>query len=925
MISRIGMRARLLVGAMMLTVPTAAFASDVVGTVSDATGTRTLQGAQLTIVELGRTAQADSDGQYRFVDVPGGTYTLRAEFPGVDSFEVQIVVPADGTLTQDVVLGGDDAEILVVGQRANLFNALARQKSADGVSSVVTRDSVGQFPDQNVAESLRRLPGINVLNDQGEGRFVSVRGLSPDLNSSSINGVRLPAPESDVRSVALDVISSGQIESIEVKKSLTPDMDGDTIGASIEIHTTSAFDRKKNLLSASVEGSYAFKRGDLTPKADLDFSYKVSDDFGVSGGFSYYKRKFSTDNIETGGWKLADDDTTAYAEEVEYRDYDVDRKRINGSLSFDWRASDTTKIYLRGLYSQFDDQEFRNRLAFVFDGDPSASKGDTVTFVDSADRIEVRRDLKDRFETQKIRSITLGGETNTGEWKFDYAGAWAKSSEYENGSLDPTRFRARFDDDGVSVIYDYSNENRPAYSIPLGNAEFLDTSNYTFNRVERTALSDSVDEEYSLRANLARTFGFDNGEFTVQAGAKARWRTKSYDFNLEYYDGYNGSFTLDDVLGTQSYDFADIGPVMSKYGTRDFFYNNRANFELDPVESGMGSVLDDYSVDEDIVAGYLLGRWDSPFVRVIGGVRVEHTKNRSNGNLVDEGLSCGDDYCVTPVTYDRSYTDWLPSVNVRLAPTQGLVLRGAVYRSLVRPNLKDMAPRFTINEDLEAELGNPYLRPYKAWNFDASVEYYFAKDGAISANFFHKSVSDYIYTFNSKVDGTFNGIDYEEITTPTNGDTAKITGAEFSYNQVLSFLPGPFDGLLVNFNYTFTDAKGDVNDGREISLPSSSRNTFNAVLGYEKGPVSIRVSGTYRDKYLDEVGDDADEDRWVRDHFQLDISAKFWVMKDVQLFFDVINLNNASYYAYQNFEGRRRLLQYEEYEATVKGGVKVKF
>src|SRR5687768_11232426 len=146
--------------------------------------------------------------------------------------------------------------VLVVGQRASIARALSRQRAADGVESVLSRDGIGQFPDQNTAESLRRVAGVNVLNDQGEGRFVAVRGLSPDLNAASINGARVPAPEADVRSVALDVIPAELIESIEIKKSLTPDMDGDTIGGSIEINTTSAFDRNEPYLSFSGEGSY---------------------------------------------------------------------------------------------------------------------------------------------------------------------------------------------------------------------------------------------------------------------------------------------------------------------------------------------------------------------------------------------------------------------------------------------------------------------------------------------------------------------------------------------------------------------------------------------------------------------------------------------------------------------------------------------
>ena len=166
-----------------------------------------------------------------------------------------------------------------------------------------------------------------------------------------------------------------------------------------------------------------------------------------------------------------------------------------------------------------------------------------------------------------------------------------------------------------------------------------------------------------------------------------------------------------------------------------------------------------------------------------------------------------------------------------------------------------------------------------------------------------------------------------------NGDTAKVKGVELSFSQVLNFLPAPLDGFLVNLNYTFTDADGKITsyDGddnaytRKIGLPNASRHTFNAVLGYEKGPISLRAAGTYRSKYLDEIGDGPDTDRIVDNHFQLDLSAKYKILPGVRLFADWVNVNNAKYFAYQNFEGSRRLLQYEEYNWTAKFGISASF
>src|SRR5690606_9984507 len=371
----------------------------------DATDTRALQGAQLRIVELGRVAEADRDGSFRFSNIPAGTYTTEATYVGAETRRVTIEVPESGNVTARIVLG-TDGSILVLGQSANQASALSRQKAADGVESVLTRDAVGQFPDQNVAEALRRLPGVNILNDQGEGRFVSVRGLDPELNATSVNGVRLPAPESDVRSVALDVISSDSIESIEVKKSLTPDTDADTIGASIEIHTTSAFERRKNLLTAKIEGSYNDYSEKLTPKGSIDFAQRVSDNFGVSGGISYYQRKFETDNVEADGWN--EDNGQITTEEVNYRDYDVERKRLSANLNFDFRLGSSTKLYARGIYSQFDDQEYRRETSLKLEdaGEVTGSGADLV-YSDADGELQVQRSLKDRFERQRIRSITL--------------------------------------------------------------------------------------------------------------------------------------------------------------------------------------------------------------------------------------------------------------------------------------------------------------------------------------------------------------------------------------------------------------------------------------------------------------------------------------------------------------------------------------
>jgi TonB-dependent receptor len=924
-----------------------ALAGTLSGRVSDSSGVKSLQGAEIELMELGRRVESGQDGAFRFADVPEGTYTLRARYIGSETVQLQITVAGE-TRNADLRMGaaGDTYidNVLVVGQRASMASSLSRQRAADGVKSVLSRDGIGQFPDQNAAESLRRIAGINVLNDQGEGRFVAVRGLDPGLNSASINGARVPAPEADVRAVALDVIPSELIESIEIKKSLTPDMDADTIGASIEINTTSAFDRDETFLSFSGEGSYNDLTSDWSPKGSVDFSTTFGDRLGVAGGLSYYKREFATDNVEMDGWD-ATDDGVVFADTLEYRDYDVERTRLGGSLSVDFRASDETTLYTRLLHSKFEDQEYRGRLAFEMDEGPRGGSLNRAEFSAEDGEIKVVRDIKDRFEEQTITSLVAGGETFAGAWTFDYSASWSKAREKENGSLDPVEFTRDFDGEGeLGVVFDYSDTRLPRYTITEGAASFLDPTEYEFDQIERTTLSLSEDEEVALKFDIARALAISSGELTIKFGGKARLREKTYDLQLDVFDGFDGDLTLADVAAPQSYGLAPIAPVPSGPAIRGFFDANRDAFESNDLDTAFESSVADYRADEDIYAGYLMGRYEQGPLRLVGGVRVEQTRSEVAANLVElveeggtrDGVVLEEDTLfVSPTRFERDYADVLPSLNLRYEAAEDVVLRAGVYASVVRPRVGQLAPRFLVEENVEendegelegervGEFGNPDLKPYEAWNLDVSTEWYLGRNGVLQGGAFYKSIDNFIVEaeFESI---TFNGIFADEAVIPINGEEATVRGLELGYQQSLGFLPAPMDGVLIGINYTYTDAEGEAN-GRTIPLPASSEHTYNVMLGYEKGPLSLRLTAAYRDKYLDELGGSAQEDRYVEDHIQVDLSAKYRVTPQFQLFGEFVNLGDEPYVAYQRGPGRARLLQYEEYSWTAKTGFRINF
>jgi len=929
-------------GSLLLSSIMPASAGDLLGRVSDSSGAHSLGGAQIEIVGTNYRAVTDASGEYRIGGLPAGEYTVIVRYVGAIQTSQTVTIGATGTVRLDTQLStvaGIDEELLVVGQRAAQSSALSRQRSSDSISSFLTRDGIGQFPDQNVSEAVRRLPGVSVQNDQGEGRFIVLRGLSPNLNSASLNGVRLTAPESDIRQVALDVIPSELIESIEVQKSLIPEMDGDAIGGAIDIRTTSALDRRGPFLSLTGQGSYNNLMDSWSPKVGIDASTIIGEKFGISGGFSWFERQLGSDNVESDDW--TNSGNTVYAEEIELRDYDITRTRIGATLGLDFRVSDATTLYARGVYNSFEDMEYRSRVSLDFgDAEPVSGSASSAIFdLGPDEEMSVERDLKDRNEKQKIYSFVAGGTTYSDLWTFDYSASFTHAEENESDSFDPTVFVRDFEEGELRLTQTGLNTNQLGISVDPGSLGlFTDASEYEFDEVERVIQSLGEDEEIATRLDIARDFNFANAQAQLKFGGRARWREKSYASSIELYDGYDGpgDFLLSDVAGSVDYALSNINPVPSAAAVRSFL-GNLSDFEINAVESVFENAAPSFIVNEDIYASYLQGRLVSGPWTLIGGARLEHTKNEIQANRVDlveeDGTFNGttvnqDTVFITPVAFTKNYTNLLPSLNLRYEASEDIILRSAVYRSVIRPNMEDLAPRFVIEQDdgdeREGEFGNPDLNPYRAWSFDAGIEWYFADNAILQGGVFYKSVEDFIARVVFE-DVTFNGIFVNEGIIPLNGDSANVMGIELNYQHSLSMLPAPFDGLLIGANYTYVDSEATIN-GRKIPLPGTSENVLNLMLGYEKGPFSLRIAGVYRDEYLDELSDDGDADRYIKDHFSLDASAKYRINDKIQVFVEAVNLTNEPFVAVaRTTDFGDRPLQFEQYSWTVNAGIRITY
>ena len=901
--------------------------ASLVGRVLTSEGSTGFEGAQVAIPELGRTTTTARDGRYRFNDLPAGAHTVVVRYLGAPEDAERVELDAGERMTVDFRLIGEGTQledVLVVGQAAGQAAAINQQRASDNLKSVVSADAIGQFPDQNAAEALRRLPGVSVANDQGEGRFVIVRGIDPALSATTINGIRVPGPEDDTRQVNLDVISSDLLESIEVIKTVTPDMDGDTVGGTVALKSVTAFDRGDSLTLRGY-GSFAEINSETSPRLSAAATRLFSvgdgeDNLGVAGSISWFRRDFGSDNVETSGWpelETPDGDEIRGLEEAEQRDYTIVRERLSASLNFDYRPSADSSYFLRTLFSDFSDDELQVSNVFAFEeGDITAIDARSARF----EGAEVERLSEARKETQEIFSLAVGGEHFFGAaWTLDYQAGHAFANE-DN----PSALGATFVGEDLDVGYDLAPYGSEKPALFGTSAAFNNAGNYALDEL---VLEDSFTEERenSFEINLRRDTNFGPWAGFLKTGAKARLREKEGRIDAFVYEGFGGDFTVADFVGAPlDYPFGAINPYAGRGEVRDFFFANRDSFELNAEDSELDSRIDDYDVEENIYAGYVMASVDIGAARIFGGVRVERTEYEAEGTTVrvtDDGVG------FDPFVGDKSYTDVLPSLHLRYALGERAVLRASYAETLARPDFEAAAPRaeLEIEEDdgeisREGEAGNPDLDPLRAQNLDLSVEFYPGGVSVIGAGVFYKRLDDFFVR--SDIAGSGNYAEFDEVIATVNGDSADLYGVELNFVRQFSNLPSPFDGTLISANYTYTDSEATLpfRDG-DVPLPRQSENLFNLALGYDKYGISMRLAASFRDAYLDEINelDDPAFDRYADDHLQLDFTGKFRMAPQLQFFFNVINITDEPFFAY--FDEPRYASQYEEYGRTVEFGL----
>ena len=803
-----------------------------------------------------------------------------------------------------------DPTVVVTGQRASLASAIAAQEKADNIVSVVSSDDIGGLPDKNAAEALARLPGVAVQRDQGEGRYVVVRGLDADYNSVTINGALVPSPEAGRRAVALDVLPAGLIRSLTVTKTLTPDQDANALGGSVDVKTLSAFDLPGSLLTVGAAVSHDELTSQTSPSGNLLWAQRFMDGkLGVAAGLSGEKRKFGSDNVETGGaWN------GARLAGFELRDYLPVRERYAAALNLDYRPDAATSYALRGFASRFSDDEVRDRLTVsnVKGGDLAEGKTDSA---------RVERRIRQRKFTQEIDSLTAMADQRIAPlWTLHLEAAASRATEDTPEALNDGRFRGTANFSGIG----FKDGMAPQLIAPAG---VFDPASYALNAITLQQRM-SKDRANQLRVDLQREIELAEWRGALKFGAKGIRRDKDNDTNQWSYNSGKagsgnywgaGSTSMSAFVAGRQLDYA-LGTIGSALDPA-LIRARVAGLDRAKARLAAESALDDYAMREDIDAGYLQATLARGPWWLLAGVRAEHTRFSADGFQVEQDA-------IGARRAGRSYTNWLPSVQARFDLDAATSVRAAWTGAVVRANFSQLAPGISLDSATEATIGNPDLAPLKAHNLDLGIERTLGRDGVMSAYLFHKDIKNFSYATNLAGSGQWAG--YTSAVSYANGDAAKVRGLELSWQQPLRMLPAPFDGLLVGVNGTLTSSSAAIasnvdgaRTGRSIHLPGQSKRMANLVLGYEGGGVSTRVALNYKSPYLLELGADVLDplqDRIVDSQKQLDFSLSWQFARRWALSFEASNLNDEKYYVYQGVKGHNA--QYEQYGRTYKIGLK---
>lgn len=777
---------------------------------------------------------------------------MRIKFLKLNLLMAGALIAAPGMVAQTT----DETEarqqtVIVTGSpiRDSQQAAIDAKRNADNVVDIIAADTIGRFPDQNLADSLGRLPGIAIERDQGQARFINFRGAPFRYTAIAFDGVQVPGAENG-RTPRFDSFPSVITSSVEANKAITPDMPGEAVAGFVNIRTFNPFDREG--LGVSLEAGYGKQELGGGPVSKLNGRISWSNDqLGLVAFASKNRREQVTDNRE---YDLSFNANGDYlVSQLDFRSYFVNREDNAWGGKIELRPSEgpISRLFATTLYTDFIDEEERTQFVFQFGAGAAARRG-TLTPGETGYEplVIVRRLLQDGEYDNSTFTNTLGAELELGEWALD---ARLNYTETENNTFLPIPFSV-----GTAAgSYDITDLNDPLVNVFARFTQTpirLDQINFTTNlgilvdaRLDNQAWKAKLDAE--------RPMTLMGRDLDVKIGAQYDTREAEGNSFALIAGGFPSAVQIG-AFGTSIPWYTDFtNSINASYfdnpGLRDAWSQAVGGFDL-TIPGDLAIVI-----EEDIYAAYAMAKLAFEGGNAVFGARVEHTEYTTDGPSLD-------------ISYSDDYTAFLPSLHVNFDLRDDLKLRTSLTTGLSRPNYSELRASASINPTTtppSVSGGNPTLDAERTWGGDVSLEWYFAPASLLAVGAFHREISDVIYSDSTSIDGgiydpsaagetwTLNGF--------VNGRNGRLSGIEANFIGLAEdLLPSPFDGLGVSANVTLIDSEFETNSGVKFSLPGTSDLIYNASLFYEKGGLSARLNYQFRDAWLSTTENDSLAEFW---------------------------------------------------------------
>ncbi|MBB6253872.1 TonB-dependent receptor [Nitrospirillum iridis] len=836
-------------------------------------------------------------------------------------------------------------EIVVTGFAGSVTRALDTKRMANNVLDAISAEDIGKFPSQNVAEAMQHIPGVSISRDRGEGLFVRIRGLGPDFEVTTLNGRSMAVNENvrdsgqSGRNFRFDTLPSELVSGIEVVKSPLASQDEGAIGGLVNIRTFRPLELGDVTFAGSASGSYA----QLADAADPHVSALTSwtndtKTFGALLSAVYDERTVRQDRVLSTNWTLypngidtngdgkADSGPVIDASGVRPTLELQHSRRVGMNAAAQWAPNDNLEIGLDVLFTRLNmhyDEKTYSADWTISKAVPGSVviKDGAVVAATAPVSVQIGREESDLLHTNY--QVGLNGKYRIDGWTLSADGAYNRA---DSGTPTPIR-RSRILGSAGQVSFSMPSSDDGVPSLNYLTADLNSITLLPGRRLEwRT--ENAKDTEGAVQVDAEHDL--DWGPLSkIRIGAKYRDRGRDYDrrdliitqniagqyFPSSYYDTFPVSGFLSSASGTlpRTWLVPDTNAFFSRM---DQSLLNQALTAADQRNS--------YKVTETIGAGYVMADIATTLfglpLRGDAGVRVTNTDQVSSGSAASGTKAI-------PVRYERVYTNALPSANLVLEVRPDLQLRVAASKVITRPSLSSLGPQITLNSSntiFTATGGNPQLRPYEAWQYDASAEWYFTRSSALIADFFYKDIGT--FTFNQVTPLVVDGQSYL-LTAPVNGGGAHVIGGEIAYQQLFTFLPSPFDGLGFLANMTITNSAAtyhDITSGRffEADLAGVARHSYNLTAFYEKGPIGLRAAYSWTGNILNQVGTNGLSSVNDRAFGTLDLNATYAVDDHLTLTAEAMNVTGTAQSQYVN---NGLFATYTDFGRTFRVGIRAKY